>query len=675
LKPPDLRTFVAALREAGELIEIDDEVDPDLEIAAIADRVSRSAEGNKALLFTNVKDSEFPVLINAFGSERRMNMVCGVRRREQLEHLLGDFMEQLERPRATLRAKLSALPLLGRVGKLFPRHKGSGPCQDVVHEGEDVDLFELPILRTWPEDAGPVVTLPLVFTEDPETGARNCGMYRLQRYDENTLGFHVHTHHTGAEHLRRTAALGHEKLPVAVAVGASAATVFSAVAPLPPGVDELLFAAFVQGAPVDLVRCRTVPLSVPACAEFVIEGWVPVDERRREGPFGDHTGFYSLPDDYGVLHVTAITHRKDAIWNTTIVGPPPQEDCWMGAAIERLFLPLQRKLMPELIDVRLPFAGVFHNLMLCKIKKEYPGQARKIAHTVWGMGQAMFTKVVVVLDEDGPDLRDDDALLRLLLERLDTARDLEFVLGPAETLDHASRALHFGSKVSVDLTRALPGEGARRVSTGGDAPARVRDGRPARGGHALSGPAAVAAPTRPARARPSAAAPAGAGALPAADHDAVVTALRELPGIVDAVVLDDGAVAVTVDKVRPSVPRVTIEAVWYLGERMGFARVTDRVLVLDKGQRLDDPARLLWLMLAHIDPERDVQRAGNPGQDASLRTLAGDHPRRIGIDATSKGAADGFTRPWPSEQTHPQRLLTKIANRWADMGLPGECPE
>jgi 4-hydroxy-3-polyprenylbenzoate decarboxylase len=454
VKPPDLRTFLDALRSAGELVTVEREVDPDLEIAAIADRVSKAApEHNKALLFTNVKDSRFPVLINALGSERRMNMVCGVERREQLERLVGDFLGQLERPRTTWLEKLRALPMLGRLGRLFPRHRAGGACQEVVHEGDDVDLFELPILKSWPDDGGPMVTLPLVFTRDPESGARNCGMYRLQRYDRNTLGFHVHTHHTAAEHLRRYAALGYEHMPVAVAVGASAATVFAAVAPLPPGVDELLFAAFLQGVPVDLVRCRTVPLEVPAGAEFVIEGYVPVDEKRLEGPFGDHTGFYSLPDLYGVLHVTAVTHRRDAIWHATVVGPPPQEDCWMGAAIERLFLPLQRKLMPELIDMRLPFAGVFHNLMLLKIRKDYPGQARKVAHTVWGLGQAMFTKVVVVFDQDAPDLRDDEALLQLLLERLDVSRDLEFVLGPTETLDHASRALHFGSKLSLDLLR------------------------------------------------------------------------------------------------------------------------------------------------------------------------------------------------------------------------------
>ncbi|HVQ25559.1 MAG TPA: menaquinone biosynthesis decarboxylase, partial [Planctomycetota bacterium] len=456
MKPPDLRTYLETLRRAGELLTIDREVETELEIAAIADRASRSPVANKALLFTQVKDSRFPVLINALGSERRMNLVCGVERKDQLEGLVADFLARLEQPRATLRAKLGALPLLSRLGRLFPRRRASGPCQQVVHEGKDVDLFELPILRTWPLDAGPVVTLPLVFTQDPVTGARNCGMYRLQRYDKQTLGFHVHTHHTGAEHLRKYAALGRDAMPVAIAVGASAATVFAAVAPLPPGVDELLFAAFLQGCPVDLVRCRTVPLDVPAQAEFVIEGWVPVGERRTEGPFGDHTGFYSLPDEYGVLHVSAITHRKDAIWHTTVVGPPPQEDCWMGAAIERLFLPLQRKLMPEVLDMRLPFAGVFHNLMLLKIRKEYPGQARKVAHTVWGMGQAMFTKVVVVFDQDAPALTDDAALLELLLSRLDVSRDLEFVLGPTETLDHASRALHFGSKVALDLTGEFP---------------------------------------------------------------------------------------------------------------------------------------------------------------------------------------------------------------------------
>lgn len=642
MKPPDLRTYIEALRAADELLTIEREVDPELEIAAIADRASKCDEdGNKALLFTDVKGSAFPVLINALGSERRMNIACGVGHKDELEGLVGDFMAQIERPRVTLREKLGALPLLSRLGKLFPKYKGNGPCQQVVHEGDDVDLFELPILKTWPLDGGPMVTLPLVFTKDPQTGARNCGMYRLQRYDKDTLGFHVHTHHTGAEHLRRTAALGREHMPVAIAVGASAATVFSAVAPLPPGVDELLFAAFLQGRPVDLVPCRTVPLEVPADAEFVIEGWVPVDETRLEGPFGDHTGFYSLADMYHVLNVSAITHRKDAIWHTTVVGPPPQEDCWMAAAIERLFLPLQRKVMPEVIDMRLPFAGVFHNLMVLKIKKDYPGQAKKVAHTVWGMGQAMFTKVVVVVDEEGPELTDDDALVELLLERLDVARDLEFVMGPTETLDHASRALHYGSKVSIDLTREFPGEGARRK----------QDGNGPRG----NGGAEEQAP-------------------PPVDAAAVEAALRDIPGVDDARVLYGGAVAVTVDKVRPSVPRVTIEAVWSVGEQREFTAATDRVIVLDKGEDLDDLDRLLWLLLAHIDPARDAERAANPRPDASLRTLPGWHPRRVAVDATSKGKPDGFERDWPTEQVYPDRLINKIANHWNEMGFPGDCP-
>ena len=628
-RPPDLHEFIAHLELAGELLRIDREVDPDLEIAAIADRVSRAGpDGNKALLFTNVKGSRFPVLINALGSERRMFMTCGVGNRDELEGLVGDFLAQLERPRTTWREKLGALPLLGRLARLFPRTLSKGACQEVIHEGDDVDLMELPILRTWPEDAGPTVTLPLVFTKDPVSGARNCGMYRLQRYDERTLGYHVHTHHTGAEHLRRAKALGRDRLEVAVAVGASPQVVFSAVAPLPPGVDEMLFAAFLQRQPVEMVRCRTVDLEVPANAEFVIEGYVLVDELRREGPFGDHTGFYSLPDDYGVLHVTALTHRHDAIWHTTVVGPPPQEDCWMAAAIERIFLPLQRKVMPEVIDMRLPFAGVFHNLMILRIHKEYPGQARKAAHTVWGLGQAMFTKVVVVLDEDGPDLSDDEALARLMLERCDVSRDLEFVLGPTETLDHASRALHYGSKLSIDLTRGFPGE-ERRAST------------------------------------PS----------PCDQTDAqMIEQLESLAGVDRAAVVLGGAVAVTVEKATPGVPRVTMEQVWDLGAREGCSSMADRVLVLDKGERLDDPARLLWLALAHIDPERDIQRSANPGLDSSLRAMPNYHPRRLGIDATAKSAADGFQRPWPTEQIHPAELLDEIESSWSAMGLPGSCP-
>jgi 4-hydroxy-3-polyprenylbenzoate decarboxylase len=300
----------------------------------------------------------------------------------------------------------------------------------------------------------------------------------------------------------------------------------------------------------------------------------------------------------------------------------------MAAAIERLFLPLQRQVMPEVIDMRLPFAGVFHNLMILKIKKDYPGQAHKVAHAVWGLGQAMFTKVIVVVDQDGPDLRDDAALLALFLERFDAARDLEFVFGPTETLDHASRALHFGSKCCLDLTGAFPGEGERAAPPSGKLP----------------------------------------------DQAGVVAALVALPGVEDAAVLHGGAVAVTVDKVAPSIPRVTVEQIWDLGQRRGLQALTDRVLVLDKGQRLDDPARLLWLCLAHIDPERDVHRSFNPVHDASLRRLSQPHPRRLGVDATTKGKADGFLRDWPTEQVHPERLLNRIANHWRDMGLPGDCP-
>ncbi len=629
MKVPNLRSFLSDLEQSGELLRIDREVDPDLEIAAIADRVSHAGgDANKALLFTNVKGSSVPVLINAFGSHERMLRVCGVERREDLEPLVGDFLARLEKPRKGLWDKLGALPLLGRLGRLFPVSRTTGPCQEVVHEGEDVDLFEIPILRTWPEDAGPVITFPLVFTKDPVSGARNCGMYRLQRYDKNTLGFHVHTHHTGAEHLRRTAELGREFMPVAVAVGASPATIFSAVAPLPPGVDEMLFAAFLQGHPVEMVPCRTVDLEVPATSEFVIEGFVPVDERRTEGPFGDHTGFYSLADEYGVMHVTAITHRKEPIWNCTVVGPPPQEDCYMAGAIERLFLPLQRKVMPEVLDMRLPFAGVFHNLMLLRIKKDYPGQGHKVAHTVWGLGQAMFTKVVVVFDEEGPDLLDDEALVSFLLDRLDVGSGLEFVFGPTETLDHASRSLHFGSKMCVDLTRPFPGE-----NNGYSKSSSLND-----------------------------------------DPDVVEEELRAVPGVEQVMVIEAGAVAVSVEKTQPSIPRVTIEKIWEVGQKKGWSSVTDRVLVFDREEQLDDPVRLLWLLLSHIDPERDIHRSGNPVHDPTLKSHPGWHPRRIGVDATSKSSTDGFERSWPAEQIHSEQLLTRVANHWEDMGFSGTCP-
>jgi 4-hydroxy-3-polyprenylbenzoate decarboxylase len=460
---PDLPSFIDALRQADELIEFLEPVSVDQEIACAADRVSKLPGGGKALLFhrpvgPDGREYDAPVLINALGSVRRLSMVCGVEDFSGLTARLSDLLTTLQAPRRSLIEKLEILPTLKELAGFFPKYVRKAPCQEVVKTGDAVDLDEIPILKTWPEDGGRFVTFPLVFTQSPKDGKRNCGMYRIQQYDKRVTGFHVHTHHTAAEHMREAVAKGEKRLPAAIAIGGEPAITFSAVVPLPPGLDEMILAGFLQGKPVRMVRCKTVPLHVPASADYVIEGWIHIDELRREGPFGDHTGFYSLADDYPVFHVSAVTRRRRPTYFATVVGPPPQEDAWMAQAIERLFLPLLQQTIPEVVDYRLPFCGVAHNLMLIKIHKTYPGNARKVAHAVWGLGQAMFTKTIIVIDQHGPDVHDEAAVAAHVLEHLNAEHSFEFVLGPTETLDHATRALHFGSKLCIDATRPLPGD-------------------------------------------------------------------------------------------------------------------------------------------------------------------------------------------------------------------------
>jgi 4-hydroxy-3-polyprenylbenzoate decarboxylase len=354
-------------------------------------------------------------------------------------------------------AKLKMLPKLAELGSFVPKTVSDGPVKEVVRR-EGFSLAEYPILKCWPQDGGRFITLPLVFSRNPETGKRNCGMYRMQVYDERTTGMHWQTHKQGAEHYRRVLAAGGGRMDVAVAVGADPATIFSAVLPLPPDIDEMLFAGFLRSKPVEMVKCETSDLEVPAEAEIVLEGYLEAGELRREGPFGDHTGFYSLEDDYPVFHLTAITQRKKPVYATTIVGPPPMEDFYMGKAIERIFLPLMRLQLPEIRDVSMPAEGVFHNLMLVAMRKSYPGHARKVMHAIWGMGQAMFTKCIVVVDED-VDVQNAREVAWKALNHIDPERDIEFALGPVDSLDHSSRLANFGSKMGVDATRKWPQEG------------------------------------------------------------------------------------------------------------------------------------------------------------------------------------------------------------------------
>jgi 4-hydroxy-3-polyprenylbenzoate decarboxylase len=451
----DLRDFIAALDKAGELRRIRTDVDPILEIAEIADRVSK--RGGPALLFERAKGSPMPVLINAFGSRARMSLALQV---ESLTDLAGELQEILDlKPPQGLLSKLMMLPKLQELSSAFPKIVKDGPCKEVVVR-EAPSLAGIPVLQCWPQDAGRYITFPLVFTKDPETGVRNCGTYRMQLFDERTTGMHWHIHKGGAAHYRKAKRRG-RRVEVGVAIGADPAVCFAGTLPLPEGIDEMLVAGFIRKKPVEMVKCETVDVEVPTNAEIVLEGYVDTEELRTEGPFGDHTGYYSLADAYPVFHLTCLTHRRNPIYHTTIVGRPPMEDCHMAAAIETLFLPIMKKQLPEVVDFHMPFEGIFHNLVLVSIEKQYPGHARKVMHALWGLGQAMVTKVIVVVDRD-VNVRDYSEVAWKALNHIDPERDIEFVLGPVETLDHASRLPKYGSKMGVDATKKWPEEGFTR---------------------------------------------------------------------------------------------------------------------------------------------------------------------------------------------------------------------
>lgn len=453
----DLREFIAALEKAGELKRIPFEVDPYLEITEFADRAVKG--GGPALLFEKPKGYSVPLLINSLASERRMQIALQVEEFQQIADRISEYL-QMQMPQGLL-GKLSMLPKLAEMGSFFPKTVSSAPCQEVVLKGDQIDLGRLPVLTCWPQDGGPYITLPMVFTKNPETGKRNCGMYRMQVYDARTTGMHWQAHKQGAEHYRRRFKAGETKMDVAVAIGADPAVMYSAILPLPPDLDEMMIAGFLRKKPVEMVQCLTVDVDVPANAEYVLEGYVEMGERRTEGPFGDHTGYYSLEDEYPVFHVTCLTHRRNPIYATTIVGPPPMEDYYMGKAIERTFLPLMRMQIPEIRDMCLPAEGIFHNLMLVKIRKSYPMQARKVMHAIWGLGQAMFTKCIVVVDED-VDIQNYSEVAWKALNNIDPQRDIEFVTGPIDSLDHASRMINWGSKMGIDATRKWPEEGFTR---------------------------------------------------------------------------------------------------------------------------------------------------------------------------------------------------------------------
>ena len=448
----DLQGFLEVLRREGELLEIREEVDPVLEVAAITDRVVKKK--GPALLFKNVRGASMPLLINLFGTERRMCLALETASFDDLAREIGSYLEP-EIPEGVL-GKIQALPRLARLTALKSKLVSRAACQEIV-ETKNPSLAGIPIIKCWPGDAGPYITFPIVVTRHPEHGARNLGLYRIQVFDDKTLGMHWQRHKGAAEHYRAAEAAG-RKLEVAICLGPDPSVIYAASAPLPPEVDELMLAGFVRKESVEVVKCATVDLEAPASSQIVLEGYCEPGERRLEGPFGDHTGYYSLPEPYPVFHLTAVTRRKEPIYHTIIVGPPPQEDGPMGTATVRLFLPMIRKVLPEVVDMNLPVEGIFHNLVIVSIRKRYPGHARKVAHALWGMGQMMFSKVIVVVDDDC-DVQNPGEVAWRVGTHFDPKRDSWVIEGPMDVLEFATSTPAYGGKLGIDATRKLKEEG------------------------------------------------------------------------------------------------------------------------------------------------------------------------------------------------------------------------
>ena len=456
----DLREFINALESRGMLKRIKTPVDCNLEITEITDRVSKmEGKKNVALLFENVKGYDMPVLMNAFGSMERLALAFGV---NDIEEIPNELREILRLPYISLQNKMDLIHIIPTAKRdiNLPKYVKKEPCQEVVIT-DNPTLDKFPILKCWPQDGGPFITLPLVFTRNPKTGKRNVGMYRLQKYDGQTTGMHWHLHKDGASNYRAYQEMGKDKIEVAVAIGTDPVITYAATAPLPRDIDEMVFAGFLRKKSVEMVKCKTVDVEVPACSEIVLEGYVNIGETRREGPFGDHTGYYSLADDYPVFHITCITHRKNPIYSATIVGKPPMEDCFLAKATERIFLPLLQQTLPEIRDINFPLEGVFHDCVMVSIKKTYPQQAKKVMHAIWGMGQMMFTKMIIVVDEH-VDVQKEKEVWWRVFNNIDAKHDIVMVEGPLDALDHSSPMAKWGTKIGIDATKTWPEEGHTR---------------------------------------------------------------------------------------------------------------------------------------------------------------------------------------------------------------------
>jgi 4-hydroxy-3-polyprenylbenzoate decarboxylase len=597
----NLKAFLNALDQAGELKYIHHTVSPHLEISKLTERESKHPKGGKALFFKNVKGSAFPVATNIFGSPRRIAMALGVHHLDELGDRVRKFIHF--NPPRNLKEALNIIPMGISLANFFPRRTKAvtPPCQQVVHTGDQVDLSKIPVLHCWPKDAGPFITLPLVFTRSLVTRKRNAGMYRMQVFNGNTTGMHWHVHKDGAhyyhEYLRED-----KRMPVAVAIGADPATIYAATAPLPRGVDEMMLAGFIRKKPVTLAKCITVDMEIPAEAEIVLEGYVNPGEFRREGPFGDHTGYYSLADDYPVFHVTAVTHRKNAIYSATLVGRPPMEDCYMAKATERLFLPMIQAVMPEILDYWFPWEGVFHNIVVVSMDKEYPGHVQKLMCGLWGQGQMSFSKAIVVVDRD-TNPQDPESVLKALLKNFDPTSDVTLTRGILDVLDHASPVPCFGYKIGIDLTGRLKGEQPRaeKNSVKNPAPEDSLFSIVKRRVHGLAGCRHL---------------------------------LRELSASLDS---------------SNRILALSFEKTAHAGCKQLAALLLDPAdldvfnifIVFDEEIDLCDNSLMLWKLFNNVDPGRDIIFRGN----------------RLVIDACKKGPMDGHNRQWPDELTFDEQQV------------------
>ena len=614
-----LRAFIETLEQAGELVRIKEFVDPVLEIAEITDRISKTADRNKALLFENT-GTEFPLLINSMGSERRMCIALGVKELDDVIHDIEDIFKTISAPKNGLLEKLAMLPQLGKFASWMPKVvSGRGACQEVTMANPSLD--KLPILKCWPQDGGRFITLPAIHTKDPNNGIRNIGMYRMQVFDGGMTGMHWHKHKVSARHFNEYKKLG-KRMPVAVALGGDPVYTYAATAPLPENVDEYMLAGFLRKKKVELVRCITQPeLEVPADADIIIEGYVEPDEDLIwEGPFGDHTGYYSLPDFYPRFHVTAITHKKDAVYPATIVGIPPQEDAWLGKATERIFLtPIKMTMVPEITDMNMPVEGVFHNLVITTINKEYAGQGPKVMNAMWGAGQMMFNKILVLADGVATSkIKIDDykALAHYVFNNVNPVTDIYISQGPMDVLDHSCSKLGFGGKICIDGTKKMEEE--------------------------------LSTPLVPFK-------------LSTAFSAATMMAqYPEVKGINDKLAKewDIPVLFVAVKKARPY--HVT-ELHEQLCAQPGMDNIK-MILYVEHTVNAADIADVLWRFCNNMDPKRD-------------HFYAGKGKNILGLDGTLKSKKfDNFDRPWPNIIVADDATIATVDKKWNSLGLGALIP-